>query len=74
MRLMKQEYLEAKVFCKFKATTNSNHHHPVALNLLVRNFSRLLSRTASIRRHHLHSNRRGIALFGYLQPRSGSYS
>jgi len=37
-RLMKQEHLEAKFFRKFKATTNSNHHHPVAPNLLARTF------------------------------------
>lgn len=37
-RLMKQERLEAKAFRKFKATTNSNHHHPVAPNLLARHF------------------------------------
>ena len=37
-RLMKQQDLESKSKRKFKATTNSNHSHPVAPNLLDRKF------------------------------------
>ena len=37
-RLMKQQGLESKSRRKFKATTNSNHGHPVAPNLLDREF------------------------------------
>ena len=38
-RLMREAGLVAIQRRKFKATTNSNHHWPVALNLLERNFS-----------------------------------
>ncbi|MGB5406291.1 MAG: IS3 family transposase, partial [Thiogranum sp.] len=37
-RLMKQQDLKSKSKRKFKATTNSNHSHPVAPNLLDRGF------------------------------------
>ena len=37
-RLMKQQDLKSKSKRKFKATTNSNHGHPVAPNLLNREF------------------------------------
>jgi len=37
-RLMKQQDLKSKSKRKFKATTNSNHSHPVAPNLLHRKF------------------------------------
>jgi len=37
-RLMKQQDLNSKSKRKFKATTNSNHNHPVAPNLLDREF------------------------------------
>jgi putative transposase len=37
-RLMKQQDLKSKSKRKFKATTNSNHKHPVAPNLLDRQF------------------------------------
>lgn len=37
-RLMKQQGLKSKSKRKFKATTNSNHNHPVAPNLLNRKF------------------------------------
>lgn len=37
-RLMKQQGLRSKVAKKYKATTNSNHHLPVAKNILNRQF------------------------------------
>jgi len=38
-RIMKENGWRAKAAKKFKATTNSNHHLPVAPNLLEQNFS-----------------------------------
>ena len=38
-RLMKQNGLKSEVKKKFKATTNSKHNHPIAENLLNREFS-----------------------------------
>ena len=37
-RLMRENGIRAKQKKKFKATTNSKHSHPVAPNLLQRNF------------------------------------
>ena len=38
-RLMRENKIRAKMKRKFKATTNSKHDHPVAKNILNRNFS-----------------------------------
>jgi putative transposase len=38
IRLMQQQGLKARVRKRFKCTTDSNHDHPVAANLLDRNF------------------------------------
>lgn len=38
-RLMREEGLRAKAAKKFKATTNSNHSQPIALNTLDRDFA-----------------------------------
>jgi transposase InsO family protein len=39
IRLMQEEKLQARVRKRFKCTTDSNHAHPVAANLLDRQFS-----------------------------------
>jgi len=38
-RLMKRLHLRSKVRKKYRVTTDSNHHYPVAPNLLGRDFS-----------------------------------
>lgn len=38
-RLMKLEKLQAKAARKFKVTTDSRHHHPIAPNILARDFN-----------------------------------
>jgi len=38
-RVMREEGIRAKGMRKFRVTTNSSHHHPVAQNLLKRQFS-----------------------------------
>jgi putative transposase len=38
-RLMRESNLRCKAKKKFKATTNSNHHHPIAQNILNRGFT-----------------------------------
>ena len=38
-RIMRQAGIRAKTVRKFKATTNSKHNHPVAMNLLAQDFT-----------------------------------
>ena len=63
-RLMRELGLQGISPRKFRVTTNSDHDHPIAENVLNRDFAASGTEREVGNRHHLHLHRRGLALLG----------
>ena len=64
-RLMREHGIRARHKRRYKATTDSKHSMPVAPNLLARDFTPEAPNRIWNGRHHLHPDRRRLAVPGH---------
>lgn len=62
-RLMAQNGIQAKIFMKYRITTNSNHVKEKSVNLLNQEFIRKSPNEVWSKRYNIYTNRTGMALF-----------